>query len=250
MIFNLEKKYNKKFNLEELTEKDIIFFCRDNLNYYNSENNRVIYEKEILNLIKTKEWNWSVKDIDQNNILLYPVHNNAFTIVSYLIENKKYDLKKYDSDISKALCSSIMPIGEKMNQYLLSQDIHKEYISDMIFHAYNMSVSKNMKEEFVFYYKEKAQNLLKQDLNFNKIFIQFLSLHEFSNHKNNFQNFLESHPLDIEEKLLIVKNFLKENKSLSVANKEKSLILNNWIIYIELNKRLKLKQTPNKKHKI
>lgn len=90
MIPYLNKKYIKKFKIEELKEKNIIYFCRDALSSSSMKEENSLYhyyEEEILNIIKLKEWDWFAEDIDNNNILLYPIYNNAFKIVEYLIEN-------------------------------------------------------------------------------------------------------------------------------------------------------------------
>lgn len=252
MIPQLEKKYKKKLSLNELREKDIIYFCRDSLHYGISQDKKEVYEKEILSLIKMKEWDWSVKDIDKNNMLLYPIYNGAFSIVKYLIENKKYNVQEYNEDISKAICSCIMPVGEKMSHYLLSKDIHTDYVSDMVFQAYSMSIIDGMKKEYVDYYINKARDLLVKKTNFNKILNQFLKTNEFDKYEMSLLNFLENHPLDKEKKLEIVKSILDEGqkKSLSFLRRKENKILDKWIKYIELNKNLPYKNTFSKKIKI
>lgn len=252
MIPNLEKKYEKNLPLEEITEKDIIFFARDNLNFYVSKEYKIIYEKEILYLIKMKEWDWVHEDIDKNNILVYPIHNNAFSIVKYLIENNKYNLQEYHKSISKAVCSCIMPIGEEMNQYLLSKDIHTEYIADMVFQAYSMALSDKMRPDYVDYYKQKAENLFQKNASFEKILHHFLNTDEFHKYKMTLVNFLEQHPLSREEKLAIVKPILEEGKEKSLAfiKREKNRVLDNWVRYVELDIQLKPKNLIHKKTKI
>lgn len=246
----LEKKY--LVNLENITEKDIIYFCRDSLSFNKSAQDKMIYEKEILEIIKSRQWDYTVKDIDKNNMLLYPIYNNAFNIVSYLIENKKYNLQEYDKDVSRALCACIMPIGENMNDYILSKNIHNNYIGDMVFQAYTMSISEGMKESFIDYYKQKADFLLKQNASFENILHHFLETSEFPLYRNIFVNFLQEHPLNTEEKLDIIKPILEvgKEKSLTFIKKEKNRMLDNWVRYVEMDIKLPPKNEHKKKNKI
>lgn len=145
-----------------------------------------------------------------------------------------------------------MPIGEEMSQYLLSKNMHTDYIADMVFQAYSMSLSEKMKPEYVSYYLRKADSLLHENARFEKILNHFLITNEFSKYKTRFINFLEEHPLSREEKLAIVKPILEEGKEKSLAfiKREKNRVLDNWIRYVELDMQLKPKNIIHKKTKI
>ena len=257
LIPHLEKKYKKKFIVEEITEKDIIYFCRDALAHSLTEKNKgnnqkSIYEKEILSLIKLKEWDWFAKDIDKNIILTYPVYNNAFTIVEYILENKKYNLEQYNEQCSGALKACIMLTGEKMQEYILSKNIHSEYITDMAFKAYTMSeyVMPKYKNEYL----KKAEELIQINTNFEKLVMNFLKYDEFEKVRQTFYLFLEEHPLPIIDKreyIATVLQDIQEQKS-GAKYKAKYIDLGKWLQYNELNDKLNYKKNieNNQKMKI
>lgn len=248
----LNKKYKKQLNIEDITEKDIIFFCRDALSHSltkeNKNNNKkAIYEKEILSLIKLKDWNWFAKDIDKNIIFTYPVYNNSFTIVEYLLDNQKYNLKEYNEEISGSLQSCIMLTGEKMQEYLLSKKIHSEYITDMAFKAYTMS--DYVMPEYKITYLKKAQELIQLNTNFEKLLINFIKYYEFEKVKQSFYLFLEEHPLPVKDKrkyVATILNNLQEKKSGARFN-SKYIDLGKWLHYHELNSKLLPKEMPEPK---
>lgn len=252
----LNKKYKKQLNIEDITEKDIIFFCRDALSHSltkenKNSNEKAIYEEEILSLIKLKDWNWFAKDIDKNIMLTYPVYNNAFTIVKYLLENQKYNLEEYNEEISRALQSCIMLTGEKMQEYLLSKKIHSEYITDMAFKAYTMS--DYVMPEYKSAYLKKAQELIQLNTNFEKVLVNFIKYDEFEKVKQSFYLFIEEHPLPIKDKIqhvAIILNNLKEKKS-GARFSSKYIDLGKWLHYHELNDKLLPKEIHEpKKSKI
>lgn len=234
----LEKRYNKSLKIDTIKEKDIIYFCRDSLSNSISEEDKKKYEKEILSIIKVKEWDWFVQDIDKNNILTYPIYNNAFNIVKYLLENNKYNLKKYDKVISNSLSACIMLTGEKMQRYILSQEIDNQYITDMAFKAYIMSI--NVMPQYKNEYIKKAQELINLNADFDKILVNFLKENEFPKLKDTFYQFLEEHPMTIQEKVKAVVHIvekLEENKN-SIKFSEKYTSLKKWLQYHELNEKL------------
>lgn len=259
MIPYLNKKYKKEFNIEEIKEKDIIYFCRDALSKSSMREENSLYEfyeEEILNIIKLKEWDWFAEDIDNNNILLYPIYNNAFKIVEYLIENGKYNLKEYNEKISRSLCSCIMLTGEKMQNYLISQNINEQYITDMTWQAYNMSA--RVIDKYKVDYINKTKELMKLNVEFDTILVNFIKVNEFENVKDVFYQFLENHPMTIEEKVKGVNYALQKLydnttpvKARNVVFNEKVIFLKKWLQYHELNDKLISKETPElKKPKI
>jgi hypothetical protein len=245
MIKHLNNKYENIFNFEKVTEKEIIYFCRDALNHESSNKDsflKVFYEKEILELIKLKEWDWFKEDIDKNNILTYPIYNNAFEIVKYLIENKKYNLKKYDTRISNALQASIILTGQKMQEYITSQDIHNDYVNDMIFKAYEMTSF--VKSPYVQVYFEQAERLMMLNIDFKKLLDNFLKINQFEKINNAFFNFLEKHPSHLEDKKIHISSALdliEQNEKQPDLN-IKYITLKKWLQYHDLNHKLITKE--------
>lgn len=249
----LEKKYS--INLDNITEKDIIYFCRDALAINKKNENKVIYEKEILEIIKSKEWDWFTQDIDKNVILTYPIRNNAFNIVKYLLENKKYNLQEYNEKLSGAVKSCIALAGNEMCEYLLSQDLHQEYIEEMAFQAYIMS--DYVVPQYRLTYLEKAIELTSLNTDFSKILNKFLnsfSSEEFKKIKLSFVKFLDTHPLSKEEKLNIMKPIIESGLSTMSPSmffkSEKNRMIDNYVRYIEMETRMPPRHDNIKKPKI
>lgn len=126
-------------DFENIKEKDIIYFCRDALNYDYKSNrlskdeialDKKKYENEILLLIKKQffkngeSWDWFRKDIDDNIILTYPIHNNSLMIVKFLLlltsnNGYIYNIKEYNQDICNAICSGINLKSDEVIEYIL-----------------------------------------------------------------------------------------------------------------------------------
>lgn len=248
----LEKKY--LVNLENITEKDIIYFCRDALSM-NSLENKEEYEKEILELIKLKEYDWFVQDLDKNVILTYPIRNNAFTIVKYLLDNKKYNLQEYNESLSGAVKSCILLTGEDMCDCLLSYNLHQDYIEDMAFQAYIMSDYVSPKYRLT--YVEKAVKLVNYNTDFSKILDKFLNnfnSEEFKKVKLSFVKFLDTHPLSNQGKAEVMKPLIEHGLSTMSPNMffklEKNRMLDNYVRYINMQNRMPEKNDNIKKLKI
>lgn len=249
MVKKLEKKYKQKFPLEELTSKEIVYFCRDSLSHGTSPEDKIIFEKEILNLMKAKNWDLEYKDIDGNNLLSYPIYNNAFDIVHYLIDNKMYDLKEYSDANSQAVCACIMLTGEKMMNYLVSLNIHKDYLTDMTFRAYTRSAY--VMPQYKITYMKKADYLIEHS-NFEKILTKFLEISEFEKYKEQYLSFLQEHPAILEDKVKIIQKVLEplREKKNFIERVQKYNILDNWVRYYELQEKYPNKDTQEKKPKI
>ena len=244
----LEKKYNKKILISELKTKDIIFFCRDALSYTVSEKDKKIYEREILDLMKSMKLDVSYKSIDGNNLLAYPVYNNAFKIVDYLLENNFYDLQNYNDDVSQDVCACIMLDGEKMMHKLLDLNINEKYINDMCFRAYLMAsvVFPDYKKS----YEDKVKQLIDKT-DFKEILENFIKHDDFSKCVNQYKLFLQDHPMDLKKKIEVVENVLKplRNKGKIIEVKEKYKLLNIWLNYHILEDNL-TRQNDNKNKQI
>ena len=242
----LEKKYNKKILISELKTKDIIFFCRDALSYTVSEKDKKIYEREILDLMKSMKLDVSYKSIDGNNLLAYPVYNNAFKIVDYLLENNFYDLQNYNDDVSQAVCACIMLDGEKMMHKLLDLNINEKYINDMCFRAYLMAsvVFPDYKKS----YEDKVKQLIDKT-DFKEVLENFVKHEDFSKCIEQYQLFLQEHPMDLKKKIEVVENVLQplRNKGKIIQVKEKYKLLNIWLSYYLLEDNLNQKNDDNKK---
>lgn len=217
----------------------------------NNNNQKALYEKEILSLIKLIDWDWFAKDIDRNIILTYPVYNNAFTIVEYLLENKKYNIEQYHPEISHSLQSCIMLTGEKMQDYLLSKNIHSEYITDMAFKAYTRS--DYVMSEYKIDYMNKAQKLIHLNTNFSKLLINFITDTEFEKMRDTFYRFLEEHPTPLQDKIKCISTILTklEEKKSGARFASKYRDLGKWLHYHQLNDKFVPKEiTGAKKTKI
>lgn len=156
--FYLKQKFpNQDFN--HISEKDIIFMSRTclakrDINYH-------YYEKEILEIIQSKNWNWEEKDIDGCNLLTYPIYNQAFNIVNYLINEKKYDLSLYRKDISTALSASIMLNG-MMLEKLLTYSLHQDYPYELLKKVYSfiLIMTHNENDEYRNIYLKHSKTIL------------------------------------------------------------------------------------------
>lgn len=253
MKTELEKKYS--INLNNVTEKDIIYFCRDALSTDIDNSKKAIYEKEILELIKSKEWNWFAQDIDKNVILTYPVRNNAFTIVKYLLENKKYNLEEYNEKLSGAVKACVSLVGDSMCEYLMSHNLHQDYLNDLAFKAYIMSDS--VVPTYRLTYIEKAVKLVNMGTDFEKILYNFLNdfnSDDFKKVKLSFVKFLDTHPLSKEEKLNIMKPIIQQGLANTRPDMffklEKNRMLDNYVRYLDMEQRMPPKNDNTKKAKI
>ncbi len=242
----LEKKYNKKILISELKTKDIIFFCRDALSYLISDEDKIIYEIEILQLMKSMELDVNYKSIDGNNLLAYPIYNNAFQIVDYLLENNFYNLKNYNASVSQAVCACIMLNGEKMMHKLLDLDLNEKYINDMCFRSYVMASS--VISEYKKNYEDKAKQLIDKT-DFKEVLENFVKHEDFSKCIEQYQLFLQEHPMDLKKKIEVVENVLQplRNKGKIIQVKEKYKLLNIWLSYHLLEDNLNQKNDDNKK---
>lgn len=262
-IKHLKKKYPKS-NFINLTSKDIIYMCRDALSHHEKKQNKENYELELLELIKSKDWNWYTQDIDKNIILTYPIYNNAYSIVEYLVGNK-YDLKIYEELISNALCSCIMLTGEKMLSYLLEQNLHPEYLTDMTIRAYEMAT--HVHNDYKDFYTQKGNDLIIKHTDLKKILAYYISDREFKTSLEEiFFQMLENHPLPIEEKnVLITQLFEQANtikrwingqeqivqrKVMSSNLEKKYQMVEKWKMYHKLEDDLSYNQQLKKKAKI
>jgi hypothetical protein len=250
---NLAKKY-PKVDFNNLTEKNIIYFCRDALSYYNTDHDskKAVFEAEILEIIKSKEWNWNATDIDKNIILTYPVYNYSLPIVQYLLENEKYNIKEYNKTISNALGSSITIFGGVTLNYLLNlEDMDIMYRTDLAIKSYQVAsgVEMNYHKQN---YLEKALAIFQTETLFTNIVGDFVAFpSNYKNIKEPLHHLLENHPLDIDSKVNIVKGYL--NPELCNPNKlisEVLTTLENWSTYYSLNKDLAISNSTHKKPKI
>lgn len=254
----LKKRY-LSFDFLNLTEKDIIYICRDSLNP--QRNLKEDYEGEILQIIQSKEWDWTVKDNDKCSILTYNVYNNAHSIVKYLLDNNKYDVRTYDKDTSDSICACISLIGQKMINNILEYDINPRYIDDMINKAYLLA-SKMSKKDNCENYLKTAELLIGENSKLNNInhslFIGAISHIILNNNENKYpylntslHHLLEYYPLDISKKEFHVKKFFDPIiwKSRKLPQ-DISSTLENWINYHSLQKDLPNNNSVNKKIKI
>jgi hypothetical protein len=254
----LKKRY-LSFDFSNLTEKNIIYMCRDCLDP--KRNLKTDYESEILQIIQSKEWDWTVTDIDKCTILTYPIRNNAYSIVKYLLDNSKYDLKTYDIDTSHSLTACILLVGEKMTQNIIRYDIHPRYIDDMLNKAY-LYASSMSKQDDCDKYLKIAKLLLERNVELNNInpsaFTGVISHIILNNNENKHQylnkalhHLLEDYPLDIRKKEFHVKKFFDpviwKSKKLP---QDISSTLENWITYHSLNSELNTNNQVNRKLKI
>ena len=148
---NLKKRY-PTFNFREITEKDIIYFCRDALS--DSGIDPTFYEEEILNIIKSKKWDLEYKDIDGNIILTYPIFNNSIRIVKFLLDYI-YDAKVFKEDMNQSFCSclNIKPKSDEMISFLVKANINQKYKDNMLLQSYFLS-SRALNN----YYKDSLNN--------------------------------------------------------------------------------------------
>lgn len=141
----LRQIYKERFKEDkELSESDIIYFLRNAiLNSYKPikiNNNKVVanfsYEREVLTLVKAKEWDWHYLDIDKCNILTYALFNKVDSVADYLLEYK-YDLSLYKEDVSHALTASIRIDNiDYFKKIVESKNINTEYLIDLNVHSY------------------------------------------------------------------------------------------------------------------
>lgn len=213
------------------TEKDIIYFCRSNFGNYkkHTKKTREMYEKTTLRAIKSKEWNWQAKDIDNNTILTYPVYNNCYLIVQYLLENKIYNITKYEEYISQALCSCIMLTGEKMmNQILSYHDLDIRYKSDMAVKALEMgSYIIAYKKDYV----DKALTIMSTSISFEHMMVKIMK--SVSIEEEQMYCLLEYPLMSFKDKKDIINkmcniDFFKADEMVIYSIKNKMKIIDKW----------------------
>jgi hypothetical protein len=233
----LKQKYSKH-NFDNITEKNIIYFCRDALSYYASPKDPD-YEKEILELIKQKDYDWFINDNDGNIILTYPILNDAFTILDYLISNKKYDLSVYNNKINDSILASIRKTGKKMIKYLLNQNIHPNYITNMALTSFKMS--DHISSPNNYNYIKNALFILNKApqtaITFEYIFSNMIRNPVTSG--NSLIYLLNEHKLNNNEKIQIIDLFFEEDKNSRYPLKlnkieEKIKTIEKWKFYLSL----------------
>lgn len=262
------KKILKKYqlNFDDVYEKNIIYFCRSELNdFYKKQTNynekmKKIYENDIYEIIEKKyqqnlqNWDWYKQDIDKNIILTYPIHHNSIKLVELLLEmkdnntNKKiYDLEIFREDISNALCSCINIRSFSMLDFLLEKNIHKNYISDMIYICHimiNRVSPENQKK-----YQKQLTKLLTKEFNLERILEKTLKSLPFNEEESIETTIQWIHLLEKEpntNKELIFQNINKILNDLTFLEKlekkqmKKSIqLLNDWMLAYNLKKELK-----------
>jgi len=240
-------------DFENIKEKDIIYFCRDALNYdYKYKSPRLSkeqivldkkkYENEILLLIKreffknSENWDWYKKDIDDNIILTYPIHNNSLMIVKFLlsltsVNGQIYNIKEYNQDICNAICSGINLKSDEVIEYILKEEIHEDYVSTLIKKNYDMisRVSNDYKEK----YNKKFDYLFNYKCNFEKVIELFVCDREnFLNIKLMLNDFLDNYPIEDELKRKHINQFLENELIQKNKNhpflQERVLFLGRW----------------------
>lgn len=253
MKTKLEKKYS--INLSNATETQIMFLCRDALSLTSEDKNKADYEKEILELIKSKEYDWFAQDIDKNVILTYPVRNNAFSIVKYLLENKKYNLEEYNEKLAGAVKACVSLVGDSMCEYLMRQNLHQDYINDLAFQAYIMSDF--VDPTYRLTYIEKAVKFVNMGTDFEKILHNFLNnfnSDDFKKVKLSFVKFLDTHPLSKQDKANILKPIIEKGLATTRVDMffklEKNRMIDNYVRYLEMEQRMPPKNDNTKKAKI
>ncbi len=241
-MINLQKKY-PSIILKNITEKDIIYFCRDALS---KKENHSLYDEEILNLIQYKKWNWNHEDIDRNIILTYPVYNNSIKIVKFLFENV-YDTKVYDEKISNALCACINLRGDEMLAFILSNEINKTYVDDLVYRCYFMS---NRAVSYAKRYVGMAEKIMKNsDFKYvaNKI------IHT-DGMVNSFSHFIFKHEMDKYEKIQVLNKLFETEiqfyKKMNNNFKEKQDELARLKLLFDLEKNLKTNSIEKRGKKI
>lgn len=229
----LLKKY-PKLNITEIREKDIIYFLRDALSTYGSKTtkkrDRENYEKEIFEIIKSKEWDWHKTDIDGCNMLCYSLYNRADEISDYLLDYK-YDITQYKKDVSHALGALVTLQGfDYFEKIFTNNDIHSNYLVNTYSiamsrweHTHNCYYEKYLKvfsknEKIPFLKEEILKNLINWD---EKTITYYLSHTEVSipmienvlkeNMNTNMKSHIQKHlfTLQLEEDLLKKKSNIK-----------------------------------------
>jgi hypothetical protein len=213
-MINLKEKYTN-LKLSNLTEKDIVYICRDALN---KEEDKSLYEDEILSLIKYKKWNLKYKDIDGNILLTYPIFNNSIKIVKFLLK-KIYDSKVFNEDMSSAFssCINIKPKSDEMLDFLVKMNINQRYIDNMLFQSYLLysRVTPNNTKFFL----NKADKLMpSSDFEFvsNKLFKNEGLVEAFS-------HYIFNHEMVIEKKIEILEELISKEVN-SVSKKNNSFV--------------------------
>lgn len=248
---NLLKKYPKQ-DFNSLLEKHIIYFCRDALSFYNKDKNKQNLEKEILDLIKSKDWDWNAKDIDGNTILTYPIYNNAHSIVDYLLSNKKYNICEYNKEASQALGACINLVSDDMISNILNKhDINIQYKNELVIKAYKSSSRMN-DETNKNKYLEVAFTILKKGVSFNDILNSFITeTKDYDDFPFVVNHFLDNHPLAAKEKLFTVKTYFIQDIIKHDNSSQKFIsIAEKWMTYQSLNNELTESNKSNKKLKI
>lgn len=210
---------------------DIIYFCRDALASGRNISNKKEAEAEILELIKSKDWNWYARDIDNNIILTYPVFNNAFKVVRFLLEENKYNLNQYNPTLSKALSACINLHGKGMLDLILGFNVDNKYKTDMVIKAYNLASA--VKEES---YRDTYINLV-NDLLKDSDFIEVIDGIVNSSSVDCFHHFLFNHPLEHDRKVQITKQIADNYTNFGVSSTDlssKNRVLEKFEVFAEL----------------
>ena len=257
------KKILKKYqlNFDDVYEKNIIFFCRTELNdFYKKQTNynqkmKKIYENDIYEIIEKKyhqnlqNWDWYKQDIDKNIILTYPIHNDSIKLVEYLLElrdhnthKKIYDLEIFREDISNALRSCINIKSSKMLDFLLEKNIHENYISDMIYICNIML--KRVYQESQKKYQKKLKKLLIKEYNIKRIIEKTLEELKYNKEESIETTIQLIYLLEKEKNKKLVSEELKKIlNNLTFLEKEQMKesiqLLNDWMLAYNLQKELK-----------
>lgn len=248
-IIYLKKLYKKRFKEDkEISEKDIIYFLRDSMSHLRKNYTNILvkpfYEKEILNLIKAKDWDWHYTDIDNCNILTYSIFNKVDSIADYLIENK-YDLSIYTKDVSNALCASIRINNiDYFKKIVNNEDLNSQYFIDLNIHSYKWRAINPINFEIYNKYLNSLEKTHKTETIY-KITENIINL----NH--DFDKFLEHQEFDNEIFIEIVDKILNDKTIDMHKSKSDKLIssFSKYRLYHDLNKNL-LNKKNNQSKKI
>lgn len=125
------KKFFKIDDFDNLEEKNLIYMMRNALLVKIDKKDK--FNKELLLLIKSKNWDWSKKDIDGCTVLLYAIYTQSETILDYLIESNTYDISKFDMSINEAILSANRSANFEMLDKILSYpQLNNEYKSSIV----------------------------------------------------------------------------------------------------------------------
>ena len=152
-----------------------------------------------------------------------------------------------------------------MLSYLLEQNLHPEYLTDMTIRAYEMAT--HVHNDYKDFYTQKGNDLIIKNTDLKKILAYYISDREFKTSLEEiFFQMLENHPLPIEEKnVLITQLFEQANttkrwingqeqtvqrKVMSSNLEKKYQMVEKWKMYHKLEDDLSYNQQLKKKAKI